>query len=224
MSRTRLLATVVSRLVGGILFFMLIFFLPAGTWNYWQGWLYVGVLVIPMFFVIGYFMKHDPGLLERRMQMREKRQEQRRIIQASYLFFVLAYILPGFDIRYGWSNMPAWVSIAAAVVMFLGYLITFRTMQINSYLSRIIEVAENQKVIDTDVYGVVRHPMYVGMVVLYIVSPVVLGSWWAVLPALTIIPVIVARIKDEEVALEDELAGYKEYKQKVRYRLIPYIW
>ena len=224
MSRSKLLLTVLSRLISGVIMFALMFFLPAGTWSYWQAWMYIGVLIIPMLFVLAYFMKRDPELLERRMKMREERGQQRRIIGISVLFFILGYLLPGFDIRYGWSNMPAWVSIAAAVVMFLSYLLVFRTMQVNSYLSRIIEVAENQKVIDTDVYGVVRHPMYVGMVVLYVVSPIVLGSWWAVIPALVIIPVIVARILDEEKALENELAGYKEYKQKVKYRLIPFVW
>ena len=224
MSRSKLLLTVLSRLISGVIMFALMFFLPAGTWNYWQAWMYIGVLIIPMLFVLAYFMKRDPELLERRMKMREERGQQRRIIGISVLFFILGYLLPGFDIRYGWSNMPAWVSIAAAVVMFLSYLLVFRTMQVNSYLSRIIEVAENQKVIDTDVYGVVRHPMYVGMVVLYVVSPIVLGSWWAVIPALVIVPVIVARILDEEKALESELAGYKEYKQKVKYRLIPFVW
>lgn len=224
MSRSKLLMTVVGRLLAGVLMFALLFFLPAGKWRYWQAWMYIGVLITPMFFVIAYFMKKDPDLLERRMRMRERRTEQRKIINLSVLFFVLGYILPGFDIRFDWSKMPAWVSIVAAVVMFLSYLIVFRTMQVNSFLSRIIEVAENQKVIDTDVYGVVRHPMYVGMTVLYVVSPIVLGSWWAVIPALVIIPVIVFRILDEEKALEKELPGYVEYKQKVKYRLIPFVW
>ncbi|MCL4268061.1 MAG: isoprenylcysteine carboxylmethyltransferase family protein [Anaerolineales bacterium] len=224
MSRSKLLMTVVGRLLAGVLMFALLFFLPAGTWRYWQAWMYIGVLITPMFFVIAYFMRKDPDLLERRMRMRERRTEQRKIINLSVLFFVLAYILPGFDIRFGWSKMPAWVSIVAAVVMFLSYLIVFRTMQVNSFLSRVIEVAENQKVIDTDVYGIVRHPMYVGMTVLYVVSPIVLGSWWAVIPALVIIPVIVFRILDEEKALEKELPGYMEYKQKVKYRLIPFVW
>lgn len=224
MSRFKLLATVLSRLIGGILFFMLIFFLPAQTWGYWQAWMYIGVLIIPMLFVMVYLIKYDPELLGRRMKMREERKEQRKIIQVSYIVFLLAYLLPGFDIRLGWSNMPAWISIAAAVVMFLSYLLVFRTMQINSFLSRVIEVAENQRVIDTDVYGIVRHPMYVGMVVLYVISPIVLGSWWAIIPALVIIPVIIFRILDEEKALEQELPGYVEYKQKVKYRLIPFVW
>ncbi len=224
MSRSKLLFTVLSRLLAGIVMFALLFFLPAGTWRYWQAWMYIGILILPMFFVLAYFMKRDPALLERRMKMREERKEQRRIIQASGLTFVLAYILPGFDIRYGWSNMPAWVSIAAGVVLFLSYMLVFRTMQVNSFLSRVIEVAQGQKVIDSDVYGIVRHPMYVGMTVLYAISPIVLGSWWAVIPALAIIPVIVFRILDEEKALEQELPGYVEYKQKVKYRLIPFVW
>ena len=224
MSRSKLLFTVLSRLIAGVVMFALLFFLPAGTWRYWQAWMYIGILILPMFFVLAYFMKRDPDLLERRMKMREERKEQRKIIQASGLTFVLAYILPGFDIRYGWSNMPAWVSIAAGVVLFLSYMLVFRTMQVNSFLSRVIEVAENQKVIDTDVYGIVRHPMYVSMIVLYVISPIVLGSWWAVIPALVIIPVIVFRILDEEKALEQELPGYVEYKQRVKYRLIPFVW
>lgn len=224
MSRSKLLFTVLSRLFAGVVMFALLFFLPAGTWRYWQAWMYIGVLIIPMFFVLAYLMKRDPDLLERRMKMREERKEQRKIIQASGLIFVLEYILPGFDIRYGWSNMPAWVSIAAGVVLFLCYMLVFRTMQVNSFLSRVVEVADSQKVVDTDVYGIVRHPMYVGMTILYIVSPIVLGSWWAVIPALVIIPVIVFRILDEEKALEQELPGYVEYKQKVKYRLIPFVW
>lgn len=224
MSRSKLLLTVLSRLFGGIFLFLLIFLLPAGTWVYWQAWMYIGILFIPMLFVLAYFMKRDPALLERRMRMREERKEQRRIIQASGLFMVLAYLLPGFDIRYGWSNVPARVCITAAVVCFLAYFLVFRTMQVNSFLSRVIEVADGQKVVDTDVYGVVRHPMYVGMIVLYIASPLALGSYWAVIPALAIIPVIVARILDEETALETELHGYREYMQKVKYRLIPFVW
>jgi protein-S-isoprenylcysteine O-methyltransferase Ste14 len=224
MSRSKLLINLLARLFGGIFMFALLFFLPAGTWRYWQGWMYIGVLITPMLFVMAYFMKRDPALLERRTRMREERREQRWIILFFGLSFILAFLLPGYDVRYGWSNMPAWVSIAAAVVMFLSYLLVFRTMQVNSYLSRVVEVAEGQKVIDTDVYGIVRHPMYVGVVVLFLVSPIVLGSWWAVIPALLVIPLIAARIKDEETALEQELPGYVEYKQKVKYRLIPFVW
>ncbi len=224
MPKSKLLALAISRLLMGVGMFMLLFFLPAGTWRYWQAWMYMGVLFIPMLFVMAYLITKDPELLERRMRMREERSEQRNILKLSGVSFLLAYLLPGFDIRYGWSNMPAEVSIAAGAVIFLAYLLVFRTMRVNSFLSRVIEVANGQKVIDTDVYGVVRHPMYVGMIILYIASPITLGSWWAVIPALFIIPVIVARILDEELALESELTGYKEYKQKVKYRLIPFVW
>jgi protein-S-isoprenylcysteine O-methyltransferase Ste14 len=224
MSKSKLLAITISRLLIGVGVFMLLFFLPAGSWNYWQAWMYMGVLFIPMLFVMTYLITKDPDLLERRMRVREERKEQRSILKYSAVSFVLAYLIPGFDIRYGWSNMPAGISIAAGVIVFLAYLLVFRTMQVNSFLSRVIEVASGQKVIDTDVYGVVRHPMYVGMIVLYAASPIALGSWWAVIPALFIIPVIAARILDEEVALENELTGYKEYKQKVKYRLIPFVW
>lgn len=186
--------------------------------------MYIAVLILPMFFVMVYFMKRDPTLLERRTKMQEGRREQRQIIAAFGLAFVIAFLLPGFDIRYGWSNMPAWVSILAAVVMFLSYMLVFRTMQVNSYLSRVIEVAAGQKVIDTDVYGIVRHPMYVGMLILMLVSPIVLGSWWAFIPALAVIPLIAARILDEEKALEQDLPGYVEYKTRVKFRLIPFVW
>lgn len=224
MSRSKLLFTVLSRLIAGVIMFALLFFLPVGTWRYWQAWMYIGILIIPMLFVLAYFMKHDPALLERRMKMREERKAQRKIIQASGIAFALAYILPGFDIRYGWSNVPAWVCVIAALMVFLSYMLVFRTMQVNSFLSRVIEVAENQKVIDTDVYGIVRHPMYVGMIVLSVLSPLALGSYWALIPALAIIPVIIARILDEEKALEQDLPGYTAYKQKVKYRLIPFVW
>lgn len=224
MSRSKLLLTVISRLIVGVLMFAFLFFLPAGTWRYWQAWTYIGTLFIPMLFVLAYFMKHDPALLERRMKMREERKEQRKIIQSSGIAFVLAYILPGFDVRYGWSNVPAWVCVLAALAVFLSYMLVFRTMQVNSFLSRVIEVEQGQKVIDTDVYSIVRHPMYVGMIVLSVLSPLALGSYWALLPSLMIVPVIIARILDEEKALEQELPGYTAYKQKVRYRLIPFIW
>ena len=224
MTRSTLLLNLLARLFGGILMFALLFFLPAGTWFYWQGWLYIAVLILPMFFVMIYFLKHDPALLERRTHMREERKKQRGIILLFGLSFIIAFLFPGFDIRYGWSIMPAWVSILAAMVMFFSYMLVFRTMQVNSYLSRVVEVAQGQKVIDTDVYGIVRHRMYVGVVVLFLVSPIVLGSWWAIIPALPVIPLIAARIKDEEIALEQDLPGYKEYKQKVKFRLIPLVW
>ena len=224
MPRTQLVITVLSRILGSIPIFMLFFFLPAGTWEYWQAWVYISILITPMFFAMFYLLKNNPELLERRMRLKEQRAEQRQILQFSYIFFLLAFILPGFDKRFGWSDLPTGVVLAADACVLLGYLIVFRVMQINSFASRVIEVAEDQKVIDTGLYSVVRHPMYVGAILLYVASPLALGSLWAVLPAIGIIPIIVARTKDEELALEKDLPGYVKYKKKTKYRLIPFIW
>ena len=224
MSRTQLLKLVLTRFGLAILALMLLFFLPAGTWMYWQAWVYMAVLLIPMCVVLIYLLKNDPELLERRMRMREGRREQKLIIKISYIFFLLAFLLPGFDVRFGWSNMPVWAVITADVFVFLGYVIFFRVMQVNSYASRVIEVASGQKVIDTDLYAVVRHPMYLGAILLYVASPLALGSYWAAIPAVLIIPLLAARILDEESALEKDLPGYLEYRQKTRYRLIPFVW
>lgn len=224
MPHSKLIKVVLTRILLVIPIFMLFFFAPAGRWDYWQAWVYIALLVIPMLFAMVYLLKNDPGLLERRMRLREERAEQRQIIGASYIFFLLAFVLPGFDIRFGWSNMPTVVVIAADAAVLIGYLIVFRVMQVNSFASRVIEIASDQKVIDTDVYAVVRHPMYVGAILLYLASPLALGSYWAVIPALGIVPILVARIKDEETALEKDLPGYFEYKQKTKYRLIPFVW
>ena len=224
MSREQLLKVVAGRIIMIIPMLMLFFFLPAGTWNYWQAWVYMGVLITPMFFAMIDLIKKDPELLERRMRLREKRSEQRLIIKVSLVFFLLAFILPGFDRRFGWSDVPVGLVIASDICILIGYLIIFRVMQINTFASRVIEVASEQKVIDTDLYSIVRHPMYVGAILLYVASPLALGSYWAVLPAIVIIPIIVVRIKDEEAALDKDLAGYLEYKQRTKYRLIPFIW
>ena len=224
MSPIQLLKMVLSRALGMIVVFMLFFFLSAGTWNYWQAWVYISILFVPMAIILVYLLRNDPELLERRMRMRERRSEQRLIIKVSLIFFVLAYIQPGFDIRFGWSNVPLWVCIAADILVLLGYGIVFRVFQVNSYASRVIEVNSGQKVIDTDIYSIVRHPMYFGAILMYVASPLALGSYWAMIPGAMIVPVLVARILDEETALEKDLPGYVEYKQKTKFRLIPFIW
>jgi protein-S-isoprenylcysteine O-methyltransferase Ste14 len=224
MSRTQLLKVVASRVLGFVIVIMLFFFLPAGTWNYWQAWVYIGILIIPMFFVLVYLLKNDPELLERRMRTREQRSEQKLIVKISLIFFLLAYILPGFDIRFGWSNVPVWVCVVADVLVLLGYGVVFRVFQVNSYASRVIEINSGQKVIDTDIYSIVRHPMYFGAILMYVTSPLALGSYWAMIPGAVIAPVLVARILDEEAALEKDLPGYVEYKHKTKYRLIPFVW
>ena len=224
MPRNQLIKIVLSRLLMALPLFMLFFFLPAGTWNYWQAWVYLAILFIPMFFAMFYLLKNNPELLERRMRMKEKRSGQKQVVGISLIFLLLAFLLPGYDKRFGWSIVPIEVVVAAQICVLAGYLIVFRVMQINSFASRVIEVAPEQRVIDTDLYAIVRHPMYMGAMVLYVMSPLALGSYWSVIPALGMIPILVARIKDEELMLEKELPGYLEYKKKTKYRLIPYVW
>jgi protein-S-isoprenylcysteine O-methyltransferase Ste14 len=202
----------------------LVIILPAGKWDYWQGWLYMFILFIPMFFVLSYLLKNDPALLERRMRTREKETAQRRIVGLSLIYFLVAFTLPGLDVRFGWSNVPPWVSIIASVLVFTGYMIFVWVLLTNSYLSRVVEVDTGQKVITTGPYGIVRHPMYAGISLMYIASPVALGSFWALIPAVFIVPLLVARLRNEEQVLRRDLPGYEEYTHKVKYRLLPGIW
>lgn len=228
MTETRLpkglLKTLLLRLGLGLPMITLLVILPAGTWKYWQGWMYLATLIAPMFVVFFYLLKNDPALLERRMRLREKESAQKKIIAVSYVYFLVAFVLPGLDVRYGWSQVPPLVSIVADVFVFAGYMIFVWVLRVNSFLSRIVEVAEDQKVISTGPYALVRHPMYVGVIVMYLASPVALGSYWALLPACLIIPLLAARILNEEEVLHRELAGYGEYTQKVKYRLLPGVW
>ncbi len=215
---------VIQRFLIVIVILAAMFFLPAWTFAYWEAWLYMAILIIPMFFVGSYLLKNDPDLLERRMRMREKRAEQKLIIQLSYPLFLLAYLLPGFDHRLGWSNVPPAVVIIADSLVFLGYGLVFLVFRENRYASRIVEVDQEQEVISSGPCAIVRHPMYVGTLLMYCLSPLALGSYWAVIPAVLIIPFIIARILTEEATLAKELKGYPEYMQKVKYRLIPGIW
>jgi len=200
------------------------FFLPAGTFAYWEAWVYLTVLLIPMVLVLIYLLRNDPELLERRMRMREKESEQKLIIKISYLYFLLVFLLPGFDKRLGWSNIPVVVVIVADVLVLVSYGMFFLALRENRYASRIIEVEQEQKVISSGPYAIVRHPMYVGVSLMCIFTPLALGSYWAAIPSLLIIPLLVARIRNEESVLGRELKGYKEYMQKTKYRLIPGIW
>lgn len=224
LSPAKLVKTVALRIGLGIPTLAIIIILPAGTWGYWQGWIYLFTLFVPMFLVFGYLIKNDPALLERRMHMREKEATQRKIIALSYLYFLTAFILPGLDVRFGWSNVPPLVSIIANLIVFAGYMIFFWVLKTNSFLSRVVEVDTNQKVISSGPYSLVRHPMYTGVGIMYIASPLALGSYWALIPAILIIPLLVARILNEEQVLLRELEGYREYVETTRYRLMPGVW
>lgn len=220
----KLFITALARLVLSIPVLGLVFFLPAGTLRYWQAWMYMSTLFTPMFVVLAYLLKNDPELLERRMRTKEKESRQNLIIKLSYPVFLIAFLMPGFDQRFSWSNMPAIVAILADVVVFSGYMIFFAVLRENSYASRVVEVAEEQKVISTGPYALVRHPMYLAVLLMYGCSPLALGSYWALIPISGIIPVLVARIKNEEEVLLRDLPGYAAYQQKTRFRMIPGIW
>jgi protein-S-isoprenylcysteine O-methyltransferase Ste14 len=212
------------RALVAIPFLMAVFFIPAGTLAYWEAWVYMGILLIPMAFVVRYFARRDPAFLERRMHMKERQPQQRWIIALSFIWFGLTFILPGLDHRFGWSEVPVWAVLLADGIVLAGYLFIFRVFRENSYASRVVEVMAGQKVIDTGPYAAVRHPMYVGVAAMYLATPVALGSWWALLPALLIIPLLVARIANEEKVLVAELPGYAAYRERVKYRLIPGVW
>jgi protein-S-isoprenylcysteine O-methyltransferase Ste14 len=184
----------------------------------------MAVLLIPMGWVLAHYLRKDPELLERRMRTLEKEKRQRAIIFLSYPVFLAAFLLPGFDRRYAWSRVPVWLVLLADLVVLAGYLLFVRVMKENRFLSRIVEVDAKQKVIDTGPYAVVRHPMYAGILPLYLFSPLALGSFWALIPAAFLPPIIIARIFNEEKVLCRELPGYAEYMRRVRYRLIPWVW
>jgi len=207
-----------------IIIFGLMFFLPAGTIQYWQAWIFCGILFIPMIFVLIYLLKNNPELLERRMKMKEKEKPQKLIIKLSMLVFITAFIIPGLDYRLNWSDAPLTVIIIADVIIFLGYLLFFFVLKENSYASRIIEVENDQIVISTGPYAIIRHPMYLAVLLIYVFSPLALGSYWAMLAIFPLPILIVFRIINEEKVLIKKLPGYKVYTQRVKYRLIPFIW
>ena len=200
------------------------FFIPAGTLAYWQAWLYMGTILIPMVFVVRYLLRHAPELLDRRLRLREKEPTQIGVQTIGIFFLLLAFLVPGLDHRWGWSSVPVGIVIAADLLVLLGYGLIVRVFMENEYASRTVEVVEGQRVVTTGLYAIVRHPMYVGVTIFYLASPVALGSWWALLPAAFIVPMLMVRIVNEEQVLQRDLPGYPEYRQRVRYRLVPGVW
>lgn len=224
MDKKKVTVAVVIRLLLVIPVLGLIFFLPAGTFNYWEAWVYMVILFVPMTMMMVYFIKNDPALLERRMRMREQQEEQGQLIKVMVVFFLATFLFPGFDHRFGWSNPPTWLVIAAQVFVLVGYCSFFFVLRENSYASRVIEVEEAQKVITTGPYAIVRHPMYLGVLLMYGASPLALGSTWGMLPMILLPILLAVRIINEERVLRRELDGYEAYTQQVKYRLIPGIW
>lgn len=220
----KLFLQAIVKFLSGILLVGLLVFLPAGTFSFFQGWLFIGILFVPMFIAGIVMMAKNPKLLESRLNAKEKQADQSLVVKLSGLMFLAGFIVAGLDFRFGWFPLPKGVSVGAAVVFLIAYVLYAEVLRENTYLSRTIEVQENQKVIDTGLYGIVRHPMYFATVLLFLVMPLVLGSLISFVIFLAYPFIIAKRIKGEEQFLERELAGYKEYKEKVKYRLIPFVW
>ena len=208
----------------GVVLVGLLVFVPAGTMAFWKGWLFLGILFIPMFLAGIVMMVKNPELLRKRLDAKEKQGDQSMVVKLSGLMFLAGFIVAGLDYRYQWFILPTGLSIGAAVVFVLAYVLYAEVLRENTYLSRTIEVQENQKVIDTGLYGIVRHPMYSATVLLFLAMPLVLGSLFSFVIFLAYPVLIAKRIKGEEQLLEKELTGYKEYKEKVKYRLVPFVW
>lgn len=220
----KLFVQAITTMVLGVILVGLLIFVPAGKLFFPNGILLMSVLFVPMFIAGIIMMFKSPGLLKRRLNAKEKQKEQGMVVKLSALVFIAGFIISGLDFRFGWSTLPKTGVIIATVVFLLAYLMYAEVIRENMYLSRIIEIQENQKVIDTGLYSVVRHPMYTATIFLFLSMPVILGSVYAV-PVFLVYPFIIAkRIKYEEEFLEKELDGYKEYKQKVKYKLIPFLW
>ena len=221
---SKLFIRALSRFFTGLLLVGLLLFLPAGTLRYPQAWLLLGILFIPMFFAGLVMMKKNPELLKKRLNVKEKETEQKEVILFSGIMFLAAFIFAGLSFRFGWLMLPFPVSIIFAVVFLAAYALYAQVLRENTYLSRTIEVQEDQKVIDSGLYGIVRHPMYMATVFLFSAMPLVLGSVISFVIMLCYIPIIVKRIRNEEQVLSKGLKGYNEYRKKVKYRLLPFIW
>ncbi|MBP3388299.1 MAG: isoprenylcysteine carboxylmethyltransferase family protein [Clostridia bacterium] len=220
----KLFVGAIAKFLLGIVLVGLLIFLPAGTFSFFNGWLLMGILFVPMFFAGIVMMFKNPDLLKSRLDAKEKQQEQSLVVKLSGLMFLAGFIIAGFGVRFHWYVLPTGIVFGAAVVFLIAYILYAEVLRENTYLSRTIEVQENQKVIDTGLYGIVRHPMYSVTLLLFLSMPLVLGSVYSFLIFLTYPFIIAKRIKHEEAFLEEKLDGYREYKQKVKYRLIPCIW
>lgn len=213
-----------TKFLVGLLLVGLLLFLPAGTFGYWQAWLFIGILFVPMFTAGIWLMWKQPELLRKRLSAKEEQGEQKWVVALSGLLFIAMFIVAGLNFRFGWLLLPDWTTYVATGIFLLGYALYAEVMRENVWLSRTVEVQDNQQVIDTGLYGLVRHPMYSATLLLFLSMPLVLNSVWSFALMLLYIPIIVKRIRNEETVLEQDLKGYTEYKQRVRYRLIPYIW
>ncbi len=220
----KLLLNAAIKFIAGILLVMIFLFLPAGSLQYWNGWLFMGLLFVPILIMGTVLFIKAPALLEKRLNRREKERTQKGVIGLSGVVFIVGFVAAGVDFRIGWSEVPMWLVIIACVLQVAGYVLFAEVMRENAYLSRAVEVQEGQKVIDTELYGIVRHPMYAAAIILFCSMPLVLGSWVAFVVFLAFPVLLAVRIRNEEDVLKNGLEGYAEYIQKVKYRLFPFIW
>ena len=220
----KLFAQAMLKFFGGLVLVGALLFLPAGTFDFWQAWLLIGALFIPMFIAGLVMMWKNPALLRKRLNAREEQAEQKAVVALSGLMFLAAFVLAGLNRRFRWIVLPDAVSWAAVAVFLIAYALYAEVLRENAYLSRPIEVQENQKVVDTGLYGIVRHPMYMATIFLFLSMPLILGSILSFAVMLGYIPVIALRIRNEEAVLEQGLEGYSEYKRRIRYRVIPFLW
>ena len=220
----RLLFNALAKFTCGLVMVALLIFLPAGTVNFSKGWLLMGLLFGPMLIAGFVMLFKSPEFLAKRLDVKEKQSTQKGVIAVSGLMFIAGFVVAGLDYQFGWSQMPAPVTVIASVLFLIAYALYAEVMRENAYLSRTIKVEEGQTVVDTGLYGIVRHPMYMASILLFLMMPIVLGSWYALIVFAVYPAVIVVRLKDEEELLTRELSGYAEYKKKVKYRIIPFIW
>ena len=219
-----LLVQAIIKIVAGVVIMAALLFIPAGTFNYWNGWLFLAVLFIPMFVAGIIMMFKNQELLKKRLNAKEEQAEQKLVVLFSGIMFIAAFIVAGLNFRFQWINLPKMAIIIATIIFLLAYLLYAEVIRENEFLSRTVEVQENQKVVDTGLYGIVRHPMYMATLLLFGAMPWVLGSPISFVIMLVYLPIIIKRIKNEEEVLKEGLAGYKEYCEKIRYRIIPFIY
>ena len=224
MMKNNLFLQALKKIIAGFVAIGVLLFLPAGTFHYWNAWLLVAVLFVPMIFLGILMLFKSPKLLEKRLDAKEKVDEQKWVVAMSGIMFVAAFVVAGLNFRYSWHSLPDYVIWSGTVIFLLSYLMYAEVMRENAFLSRTIEIQENQKVIDTGLYGVVRHPMYSATLIMFLSIPLILGSIISFAIMLAYIPIIAVRMNNEEQVLEEGLKGYREYKQKVRYKAIPFIW
>ena len=222
--RNKLSLQALTKTIMGFVFICVLLFLPAGTFHYWNAWLFMAVLFVPMIFLGILMLFKSPKLLEKRLDAKEKINEQKWVVALSGIMFIAAFVVAGLNFRFSWHSLPDYVIWIGTSIFLLSYLIYAEVMRENAFLSRTIEVQENQKVIDTGLYGIVRHPMYSATLLMFLSIPLILGSIISFAIMLAYIPIIAVRMNNEEKVLEEGLEGYKEYKQRVRYKVIPFVW